>query len=486
MFMTVAKSAERCGTMLRNSLFRNGLMAVAVVAQASVLAAAEFKAGFARVDITPANGTPLAGYYSRRASEGVLDPLYARCVAVSDGESRAIILSIDNLHLADPVFKAAREAVFRRTGVPVASVFIACTHTHTGPSSYVPMSPAAKVDAAAIRASNKITVDGCAEAAAKALADLAPSKIMIGRGEARGISFIRRYRMKDGSVRTNPGPNNPKIECALGEPDEQLQLVRFVREGKPEIAVVNFQTHPDVIGGKLVSADWPGLSCGYLEAAMGGSICAMFINGAQGDVNHIKTKIAPGEVVLKRYEMSKHMARVVAGAALATWGLCKEVESGKISAGEFQVEVEPNKGTPEELVKAEEIVALHKAGRSSEIKGVSKIVGIAGAYRMLAMKNKPDKLNLPVSMVTIGKTLAFGGFPGEPFTWMGTELKARSPFTMTIPACCVNASQGYFPVKSAYTNKGGYENSTARYKAGTAEKLVEGLLENIKAAYDGQ
>ena len=451
-----------------------------VVAVCAISLQAGFKAGFAHVDITPAIGTPLAGYYSRRASDGVLDPLYARCVAVSDGENRAIVLSIDNLHLYDAAFKQVRDAVSQKTGVPIEAVFVACTHTHTGPASFVPKGP----DATLIRASNKLTADGCAEAAAKALADLAPSKILIGRGEAKGISFIRRYLMKDGSVRTNPGPNNPRISHAIGDADEQLQLVRFVREGKKEIAVVNFQCHPDVIGGKKVSADWPGLSCGYLESAMNGSVCAMFINGAQGDVNHIKTKIAPGEVVLQRYEMSKHMARVVAGAALATWGLCKEVKSGKISAGVSQVEVEPNKGTAEEVATAKNVIELHKAGRTSEIKGVSKTVNIAAAYRIMSARTRPDKVTIPVSMVTIGKSLAFGGFPGEPFTWMGTELKAKSPFTMTIPACCVNASQGYFPVRSAYTNKGGYENATARYKAGTAEKLVDGLLDILKSAYD--
>ena len=92
--------------------FHGKLFAAAMVATgAASLFAGEFKAGFARTDITPPIGTPLAGYYSRRVSEGVFDPLYARCLAVSDGESRAIVLSLDNLHLADKVFKDVREAV---------------------------------------------------------------------------------------------------------------------------------------------------------------------------------------------------------------------------------------------------------------------------------------------------------------------------------------------------------------------------------------
>ena len=472
-------------------LLKRVLSTAVVVAGVATVFAGEFRAGFARMDITPPLGTPIAGYYSRRVSDGMLDPLYARCLAVSDGETRALILSIDNLHLYDKTFEDVREAISRKTGVPLGAIFLACTHTHTGPVSYVPKSEAARSvnmkleDAAITRVSNMMTAERCADAAVFALSDLAPSTIRIGRGEAKGISFIRRYRMKDGTVRTNPGVNNPNIECPLGKPDEQLQLVRFVREGKPEIALVNFQCHPDVIGGTKFSADWPGLSCRYLEDAMRGSIHAMFVNGAQGDTNHIKTDVKPGEVVPSRYDMSKHMARVVAGAALAAWGTCEQVEPGKITAGVFGVKVEPNKGTADELKTAEKYVELHKAGRGAEVPGagMERTANIAAAYRMLEMKNSPEPAELRVSMVAIGRALAFGGYPGEPFTWMGTELKARSPFRMTIPACCVNGARGYFPVKSAYTN-GGYENATSRYRAGTAERLVDGLLAEMNAAYN--
>jgi len=454
-----------------------------------------FMAGFARIDITPPIGTPLAGYYHRRVSDGVRDPLYARCLAVSDGKNRALVLSIDNLHLCQSVFQKTRETIARKTGLPIGSVFLACTHTHTGPVTYIPADLASgglnmnmKVeDTELVNLSNMMTAERCADAGLTALADLAPATILMGRGEAKGISFIRRYRMKDGTVRTNPGANNPKIDCALGEPDEQLQLVRFVREGKPQIALVNFQCHPDTISGSKISADWPGLSCGYLEGAMNGSVCAIFLNGAQGDTNHIKTDVKPGEVVPRHYDMAHHMARTVAGAALAVWGKCSKVEAGAVSAGVFDVDVEPNKGTDEELKTAAKYVELHKTGRGSEIPGVGMehTANVAAAYRMLQTSKMPDTVQLPVSIVAIGKTLAFCGFPGEPFTWMGTEVKARSPFAMTMPGCCVNGARGYFPVKSAYTI-GGYENATSRYRAGTAERLVEGMLKNLDALYAGE
>ena len=466
---------------------KNILAAIVVSVGLTTLCAGEFKAGFARIDITPPVGIPLAGYYHRRVSDGVLDPLYARCLAISDGDTRALVFSLDNLHLDNETYNDVRTAISRKAGLPLEAIFLACTHTHTGPVSRVPKKDASRgavlspEGADVTQASNMMIAERCAEAGAQALSDLAPAKVMIGRGEAKGISFVRRYRMKDGTVRTNPGVGNPDVVCATGEPDEQLQLVRFVREGKQEIALVNFQCHPDTIGGNKISADWPGLSCGYLEAAMSGSVHAIFVNGAQGDTNSTNIK---GDIVKRGYERTNHMARSVAGAALATWGRCVPVEAGKISAKIVGVKATPNKGTEEEIKTAREYVKLHKAGRTSEIPGVgmSRTAVIAKAYRVLQTKNMPDEVELPVSIVSIGKSVALCGFPGEPFTWMGTEVKARSPFCMTIPACCVNKSCGYFPVKSAYTN-GGYENATTRYKAGTAERLVEEALKELRAVH---
>ena len=46
------------------------------------------RAGVAAVSITPPNGTPLAGYYRKRLSEGVLDELHAKAIVFEQGELR--------------------------------------------------------------------------------------------------------------------------------------------------------------------------------------------------------------------------------------------------------------------------------------------------------------------------------------------------------------------------------------------------------------
>jgi hypothetical protein len=340
-------------------------------------------------------------------------------------------------------------------------------------------------DIPVIEGSNRRIVEGCAKAAAEALSDLSPATMLMGRGEAKGISFIRRYRMKDGTVRTNPGMGNPNIECPLGEPDEQLQLVRFIRSGKREIAVVNFQCHPDTIGGNKFSADWPGLSNTYLENAFGGNICAIFINGAQGDTNHLRQRWKAGDPLPHRYEMAHHMARTVAGSAMKVWGFCREIPAGKINATVRMVKVKVNKADPSEFPRAEKWYKLHTTGKSDQIpgKGMERTANTAWACRVVATRTWPDEKEMPVTVVTVGRSLAFGGFAGEPFTQMGCDVKQRSKFAMTIPACCTGGSFGYFPMKDAFT-VGGYENATSRYAKGTAEALVDGMVAQMNAFYD--
>ena len=146
------------------------------VSGAAADGAVDFKAGFAKKDITPELGTTISGYYSRRVSTGVLDPLYVRCVAVSDGSAKALVMSVDNLHMVNAVYADVRRAVSGRTGVPEDAVFVACTHIHTGPASRVPSARGNArhwervhpEDIPVIEASNRRIAEGCAEAAEKA------------------------------------------------------------------------------------------------------------------------------------------------------------------------------------------------------------------------------------------------------------------------------------------------------------------------------
>ena len=90
---------------------------ILVLAFGAGMAFAEFRAGFARVDATPPLGLPLVGYFTTRIADGVLDPLYIDCVAVSDGTNNALIYCVDDLQLSNAFLaKAVPEIIKAKKG----------------------------------------------------------------------------------------------------------------------------------------------------------------------------------------------------------------------------------------------------------------------------------------------------------------------------------------------------------------------------------
>ena len=458
------------------------LFVVATVSVGFVLHA-EFKAGFARVDMTPPIGTELSGYPRKRVSDGIIDPLDINAVAFSDGTNKAVVISADVINLR-AYFNLFRKNAAAAAGLPPEAVFIACTHTHTGP--HVGLSYYGTTFDSFAKASTyeRFVGERLKDVVKLALADLAPAKLSIARGEAKNISFIRRYRMKDGTCRTNPGRGNKDIVEPVGKPDEMVQLVRIDREGRDAIALVNFQCHPDTIGGNKISADWPRVVRETVERVLDGVKC-IFVNGAQGDSNHVCVDLTRKDVARDRSIIYRHMGPVVAGAVIGLWDVCEPVPAGKVGFGVALKQVKSHRPSPEEIPEAQRIVDLIKAGKQSEVPGTGmmRTTNMAAATRKINLKNGPDFFDFPLSAVTVGETLAFVGFPGEPFTAYGTTLKAKSPFTMTVPACIVNGNFGYLPTDEALREEG-YETQGSLFVPGLEQAIVNGHLDQLRRLFD--
>jgi len=446
---------------------------------------AEFQAGFARVDATPPLGIPLVGYFSHRVSDGVLDPLYIDCVAVSDSTNKALIYCVDDLHLTNPFMAKAFEAITKATGIPRERIYVHATHIHTGPSDWE-RGGFSKEENRLVMLYANIRIAKLADAGRFALADLAPAKIGIAKTECRNISFIRRYRMKDGSVRTNPGITNPDVKEPLGTPDETLQLVRFRRTGAPDIAIINFGVHPDTVGGTKYSADWPGVVRNTFEAAIGDGVKCLFLNGAQGDVNHHYRMPPPGRAALNAERKTRpraialHMGRAVAGAAMSVWDVCEEIPAGRVRGIVATHPMPANKPTADEV----KWVEMFDAGRKKEIPlGHMEIMTLTSpGSRVRRLKDGPDLFDILVSSLAIGDGLAFAGVPCEPFVDIGRGVKERSPFRMTVFTCLTNGSEGYIPTTKSHSD-GGYEALSSRFAAPTGDLLVEaevGQLTKLK------
>ena len=476
------------------------LILLTMLVSASVFAV-EFKAGYAKTDITPPLGVFMPGYYKDRRAKEVLDPLEVVCVAFSDGNTKAVVMQLDTEALSDTVADDMRNAVVKATGLDRNAVILHASHTHDG--GHLAMKQ--KMGASSIgRGEDEISdiyrrmaVSRVADAAVNALRNLKPAKLSYQRSTAKRISFGRRYLMKDGRVRTNPGVNNPDIDKPYGPPaDEEVQVLRIDCEGDRPICVINFQTHPDVVGNETLTADWPGLTRTVFEAATMGKTRCIVLNGTQGDVNHVNVMPRPGERNgLKRdfddvdrgYDHAWHMANVLAGSALSVWMKCIPLESGEVRFAMRQVRVPANKAkdTDEKnLAWAEKVWAMHQAGKDAELpwKGMELTTEVARARRIINMSKHADFHDLPLYGITIGKSVAFGGFPGEPFNDIGKRVKKESPFTITLLTCLTNGSRGYFPFSDAYQT-GGYESATSPFGPSVADDLIAGKLKLLNSLY---
>ena len=433
------------------------------------------KVGYARVNITPPMGIHIAGYYKERIADGVLDELEACAVAVGDGKTTALLITIDHCGLNKIFLNEWRANIAAATGVPAEAIYIHTTHTHTGPQLIKNSKNPLTAQYEAFLATRVVDV------ATFAIADMADAKMGIGVSEAKNVAFIRRYRMKDGTAKTNPGVNNPDIVAPIGITDESVSVVRFDREGKETVVLANFANHPDVVGGNKISSDWPGMTRRFVEKAIDNTKC-IFFNGAQGDVNHVNVHPKAGDFndmfndfdgCSRGYGHARHIARVITGAVMSVYDKVEYMDAEEVKYQQKTVEIPSNKPTSEQLPLAHKYNDLHKAGRDDEIpyKAMMLTTVVAEAARMVRLENAPDTFPMLFSAIAIGDVALFG-IPGEPFNGVGRGIKESEGWKMVIPTCLTNASEGYFPMMDSY-EEGGYEARSSSFKAGVAERIIE-------------
>ncbi len=430
-------------------------------------------AGFARVDCTPPLGIAINGYFVPRIAEGIRDPLEINCLALGCADTRVVLLSMDNTGISNEVLAEIFPAVCEATGLPREAVYIHSTHTHTA-GALLP-----NLDGPIEREYKKMTCRKMADAARLALADLKPAKMGWREIAVPNLSFSRRYRMKDGSVRTNPGIGNPDILEMLGKPDDNLRLLRFDQEGGDSLVLLHFGMHPDTVGGCKFSADWPGFARRTLEQAIPGTK-AIFFNGAEGEVGCQNTSPKSGDMnglsldfddVYRGYEATRHIGRVIAGAALQCYDTVLFTDVDRLTCGRRSIKVPANVPTPEQLPLAREYAALHEAGQDEKIPytGMQLTTVVAEALRMVRLAEGPEYFDMELSGIGIGP-VAFLGVPGEPFAGVSFGVQGGC-FESVLVTCNTNGKEGYFPMQDAY-DEGGYEARSSAFRPGVAELMI--------------
>ena len=419
------------------------------------------QAGFSRVDVTPPLGSYLAGYYHERYAEGVLDPIELNAIALSDGENKAVIIVTDLQGLrkawADPI----REKVAAATGLSISSVTVSALHQHTS----IALRPGKANNVIKDNAYLDFLYRKFADVAVMALDDLSDAVMTIGEEEtAEQISFIRRYKLKDGTYRTNPFGVEDQILEPAEKPDNTVRLIRFKRENKKDIALVNFACHPDVVGGLKLSADW----CGYVRKFVeedNEDVSCILVNGFQGDSNHVNFM---GEKKCG-LERSIEMGRIIADSVKNLWDKGEAVKEFKLSSS---VEVAYTPTSRDKIEFYDECKKLYKekAGQTSE--KTESGIGYSEAGRIITtVESAPLIQKIPITVVSVGKVVLVG-IGCEPFTNYATNLRKAYPDKFIITSCSMNGHEGYLPTKVSF-EQGGYESTTSPYTESVEEDCMK-------------
>ena len=437
--------------------------------------AAHLTAGVAVADITPPIGYRMSGYFSERLSTGTSNPLHAKAIVLRQGDTSAAMVFCDIIGLSLEVSSLARRQAAERTGIPASNILIAATHSHTGPLYCGALRKHFHDVAVAEQGSDpheKVNyaeelIEKLAGIIAQANAAAKPVRLAAGSTEQKGLSFNRRFHMKNGTVRFNPGVQNPDIVRVAGPIDPDVGMVFFHEaNGDAAAAIVNFALHLDTVGGTKYAADYPYYLEQSLREKYGDKFVLLFGNGTCGDINHIDVK-------KKERLKTDYIGRALAKTVKSKKESLEAVTEPSLGVRSGIVEVPLQQFGPEKVAWARE--NIKKVG-TRELSFLEQVE----TYTILAAKmRRGSTIPLEVQVFRLSRDVAVVGLPGEVFVDLGLEIKRASPFATTLVIELCQDAPGYIPTKKAFA-EGSYETVNSRIAPGGGEMMAEVAIRLLK------
>ncbi|MBL8843097.1 MAG: neutral/alkaline non-lysosomal ceramidase N-terminal domain-containing protein [Planctomycetes bacterium] len=228
--------------------------------------------GAAKVDVTPRFPIRLCGYASReKEATSAVQPLFARALAVGEGDDLALLLALDNTAVPQRMTDEVAVRLAERFGLQPERFTLSVTHTHAAPvldggidcmfGRPIPADQWQRIEQY-----SRELVDRLEEAGAAAIAARAPALLSWSEGQ---VDFARNRRTAGGPV------------------DRALPLLAVFREdGTLAATVQNYACHCTACDGSVNQhcGDWAGYASEGIEAAHGGAV-ALTVIGCGADAN---------------------------------------------------------------------------------------------------------------------------------------------------------------------------------------------------------
>lgn len=224
--------------------------------------------GWAVVDIVPTVPTGLGGFGARRGamSTGTHDTINVKAIVISDGADTVALLGSDLMTVTPNVADLVRERVQTETGITPDRILFNASHTHSGPTGFIPGYIATLFGGAYVEGLAEFIAGRFSQAIIEAHGNMKPARI--DSGTIKAPEFI-------------------KNRTRAGEIDSALDYLVFVQESDTDgnmCVVTRYSAHPTVIGpGNLeYSGDFPGYLQRGIEKRTGGT--AIYLAGSVGSM----------------------------------------------------------------------------------------------------------------------------------------------------------------------------------------------------------
>lgn len=448
-----------------------------------------FRAGAAASNVTPPLGLSVAGSMRDRVTNHIHDELHARCFVLDDGVTQLAFVLVDSCMIPRAIFDAAKRTASDRTGIPATHMLMAATHTHSAPCAtpVFQSDPDPEYQA--------FLTQRIADGVIRAFNNLAPAQIGWGAASVPDEVFNRRWKMKPGSVGTNPFGSDSD-QAKMNPPRASENLVEPLGPTDPEVSFLAVETMDGVaiallanyslhyvggVPGNHVSADYFGMFANRMEQLLNASaqdppFVAMMSNGTSGDINNIdfRSPAQPAEP----YEKMRSVANNVAKAVYEAYDAVAFESDLSLDAAQTDITLGVRLPTKDDITAAREIVV---AVQTPDMRTLPEIY----ALETLLLGEYPVNVAVPIQAFRIGD-LAIGAIPCEVFVQIGLGFKQSSPFDDNFVIELANGYYGYLPTPEQHA-LGGYETWRARssfLEVEASNKIVTALNGLVQELYE--
>lgn len=429
-----------------------------------------FSVGWHRGVITPTEAMPLDGMgnnVGRMDKWEIKTELEAGVTVIADGsgiENAIVLVSVDTLFIQKELSDNLCQAISDATGIAKNRIFFSASHSHSG------------VDHDALYEATRNYLEWfyptMTSYVVKAVEDLAPATIQtasidVVSTDGNSLNLSRRYIGDDGNAYSSvdsanyPAPSGAERESAS---DPEMQLIRFVRDGKSDVVMSNWQAHPtgwaSADYGRVSAENWKYFR-ESVEKQLGDTVCTFFLGAAGNLGNNTSTirssfKSVDGKTYAAYVSGSTQKTLEGMGDLMASYAVyalnnsAQNVDSGalKVTNHTFETENYYFTGTD----KAKKDMSQYKA------------------------------IDMDLNAITIGDSIAFITAPYEMFHENGQQIKAFAQ-SLGLDTCFVlTNSMGenkYIGSDNAFENDStdgmfsSFGVRTCRFVQGTAEALID-------------